>query len=187
MWVFEWRKYVHYLWSYVSFAPECKELTCMTDPLLYRWDIPPVVIRCVHWTMQRGVLQTWITPPRPAIVLSNLRYWIWCRYINVKIKSCKFLFYWFVGLQMCSLQRYLSSKHTMLISCVIYVTVLCVPICKCDPGINKISFAVNHAWWCSMCMEEYGQKLFLLNYSSNNNCCLSKLEYYDINGIDCKC
>ena len=29
--------------------------------------VPPVVIRCVYWTMQRGVLQTWITPQSPAI------------------------------------------------------------------------------------------------------------------------
>ena len=42
------------------FSPECKELTSMLDPLLYRWGVPPVVIRCVHWTMQMGVLQTWI-------------------------------------------------------------------------------------------------------------------------------
>ena len=32
----------------------------MLDPLLYRWGVPPVVIRCVHWTMQMWVLQTWI-------------------------------------------------------------------------------------------------------------------------------
>ena len=60
--MFEWRKSVHYWWSCISFAPECKELTCMLDPLLYRWGVPPVVIRWVHWTMQRRVLQTWITP-----------------------------------------------------------------------------------------------------------------------------
>ena len=30
---------------------------------------PPVVIRGVHWTMQRGVLQTWITHQSPAIVM----------------------------------------------------------------------------------------------------------------------
>ena len=32
----------------------------MLDPLLYRWGVPPVVIRCVHWTMQMWVLETWI-------------------------------------------------------------------------------------------------------------------------------
>ena len=72
--VFELRKSVYYWWSYILFAPECKELTCMLDPLLYRWRVPPVVIRCVHWTMQRGggggVLQTWITPQSPAIVMN---------------------------------------------------------------------------------------------------------------------
>ena len=31
IWVFESRKSVHYWWSYVSFASECKELTCMLD------------------------------------------------------------------------------------------------------------------------------------------------------------
>ena len=60
IWVFELRKSVHYWWSYILFSPECKELTSMLDPLLYRWGVPPVVIRCVHWTMQMGVLQTWI-------------------------------------------------------------------------------------------------------------------------------
>ena len=70
IWVFEWRKSVHYWWSYISFSPECKELTSMLDPLLYRWGVPPVVIRCVHWTMQRGVLQTWIK----ALGLANVMY-----------------------------------------------------------------------------------------------------------------
>ena len=81
IWVFESRKSVHYWWSYISFAPECKELTCIQDPLSYRWGVPPVVIRCVDWTMQREVLQTWITPQRPTILmymvlfpLNNLAY-----------------------------------------------------------------------------------------------------------------
>ena len=69
IWVFESWISLHYLWSYIEFAPECKELTCMLDPLLYRWGVPPVVIRCVHWTMQRGVLQTWITPQSTDIVI----------------------------------------------------------------------------------------------------------------------
>ena len=60
IWVFQWRKSVHYWWSYILFSPECKELTSMLDPLLYRWGVPLVVIRCVHWTMQMWVLQTWI-------------------------------------------------------------------------------------------------------------------------------
>ena len=34
IWVFEWRKSVHYWWSYILFSPECKELTSMLDPLL---------------------------------------------------------------------------------------------------------------------------------------------------------
>ena len=46
IWVFEWRKAVHYWWSYILFSPECKELTSMLDPLLYRWSVPPVFIRC---------------------------------------------------------------------------------------------------------------------------------------------
>ena len=60
IWVFQWRKSVHYWWRYILFSPECKELTSMLDPLLYRWGVPPVVIRCLHWTMQMWVLQTWI-------------------------------------------------------------------------------------------------------------------------------
>ena len=43
----------------------------MLDPLLYRWAVPPVVISCVHWTMQRGVQQTWITAQGPAIVMKK--------------------------------------------------------------------------------------------------------------------
>ena len=69
IWVFEWRKSVQYWWSYILFSPECKELTSMLDPLLYRWGVPPVVIRCVHWTMQIGVLQTWIKAQGIAIVM----------------------------------------------------------------------------------------------------------------------
>ena len=68
-WVFEWRKSVHYWWSYILFSPECKELTSMLDPLLYRWGVPPVVIRCVHWTIQMWVLQTWIKAQGLAIIM----------------------------------------------------------------------------------------------------------------------
>ena len=71
IWVFEWRKSVHYWWNYISFSPECKELTSMLDPLLYMWGVPPVVIRCVHRTMQMWVLQTWIKAQGIAIVM----YW----------------------------------------------------------------------------------------------------------------
>ena len=67
--MFEWRKFVHYWWSYILFSPECKELTSMLDPLLYRWGVPPVVIRCVHRTMQMWVLQTWIKAQGIAIVM----------------------------------------------------------------------------------------------------------------------
>ena len=69
IWVFEWRKSVHYWWIYILFSPECKELNSMLDPLLYRWGVPPVVIRCVHWTMQMWVLQTWIKALGLAIVM----------------------------------------------------------------------------------------------------------------------
>ena len=71
IWVFEWRKSVHYWWSYILFSPECKELNSMLDPLLYRWGVPPVVIRCVHWTMQMWVLQTWIKAQGLAFVMWN--------------------------------------------------------------------------------------------------------------------
>ena len=70
IWVFQWRKSVHYWWSYILFSPECKELTSMLDPLLYRWGVLPVVIRCVHWTMQMWVLQTWIKALGLYIVMS---------------------------------------------------------------------------------------------------------------------
>ena len=69
IWVFERRKFVHYWWSYILFSPECKELTSMLDPLLYRWGVPPVLIRCVHWTMQMWVLQTWIIAQGLATVM----------------------------------------------------------------------------------------------------------------------
>ena len=71
IWVFQWRKSVHYWWSYILFSPECKELTSMLDPLLYRWGVPPVVIRCVHWTMQMWVLQTWIKALGLYIVMGD--------------------------------------------------------------------------------------------------------------------
>ena len=71
IWVFEWRKSVHYWWSCILFSPECKELTSMLDPLLYRWGVPPFVIRCVHWTMQMWVLQTWSIAQGVAIVMSS--------------------------------------------------------------------------------------------------------------------
>ena len=71
IWVFEWRKSVHYWWSYILFSPECKELTSMLDPLLYRWGVPPVVFRCVHCTMQMEVLQTWIKAQGIAIVMNK--------------------------------------------------------------------------------------------------------------------
>ena len=71
IWVFEWRKSVHYGWSYILFSSECKELTSMLNPLLYRWGVPPVVIRCVHWTMQMWVLQTWIKAQGLAIVMRS--------------------------------------------------------------------------------------------------------------------
>ena len=41
----------------------------MLDPLLYRWGVPPVVIRCVHWTMQMGVLLTLIMAQSTDIVM----------------------------------------------------------------------------------------------------------------------
>ena len=47
------------------------ELTCMLDPLSYRWGVPPVVIRCVHWTMQSAVLQTWNITQSPTIVMQQ--------------------------------------------------------------------------------------------------------------------
>ena len=74
IWVFQWRKSVHYWWSYILFSPECKELTSMLDPLLYRWGVPPVVIRCVHWTMQMWVLQTWIKALGLYIVMLQWRH-----------------------------------------------------------------------------------------------------------------
>ena len=67
--VLEWRKSVHYWGSSILFSPECKELTSILDPLLYRWGVPPVVIRRVHWTMQMWVLQTWIIAQGSAIVM----------------------------------------------------------------------------------------------------------------------
>ena len=91
IWVFEWRKSVHYWWSYILFSPECKELTSMLDPLLYRWGVPPVVIRCVHWTMQSGVLQTCIK----ALGLANVMWALmrdpgvisWIKFVEIGISE----------------------------------------------------------------------------------------------------
>ena len=44
----------------------------MLDPPLCRWGVPPVVIRCVHWTMQMWVLQTWIIAQGLAIVMEYI-------------------------------------------------------------------------------------------------------------------
>ena len=44
--------------------------------IIYRWGVPPVVIRCVHWTMQMWVLQTWIIAQGLAIVMEVLKH-IW--------------------------------------------------------------------------------------------------------------
>ena len=44
----------------------------MLDPLLYRWGVPLVVIRCVHWTMQMWVMQTWIKALGLYIVMSGI-------------------------------------------------------------------------------------------------------------------
>ena len=52
--MFESRKSVHYWWSYISFAPECKEVTCMLRPSVTQVVVPPVVIRCVHWTLNHA-------------------------------------------------------------------------------------------------------------------------------------
>ena len=54
----------------------------MLDPPLYRWGVPPVVIRCVHWTMQMGVLLTWIMTQSTAIVMkATLKLLCWLTWI----------------------------------------------------------------------------------------------------------
>ena len=40
IWVFESRKSVHYEWSYISFAPECKDLPCMLRPSIIQVGCP---------------------------------------------------------------------------------------------------------------------------------------------------
>ena len=77
IWVLEWRKSVHYWWSCILFSPECTELTSMLDPLLNRWGVPPVIIRCVHWTMQMWVLQTWIKAQGLVIVMFCFSFVLW--------------------------------------------------------------------------------------------------------------
>ena len=51
------------------------------SPLLYRWGVAAVVFQCVHWTMWNGILQNWITPLSPAIVMFSLNFWMggWSR------------------------------------------------------------------------------------------------------------
>ena len=96
IWVFEWRKSVHYWWSYILFSPGCKELTSMLDPLLYRWGVPPVVIRCVHWTMQMGVLLTLIMAQSTDIVmLIEDQSWIDC--IDITSRWDTFVLYHLYG------------------------------------------------------------------------------------------
>ena len=99
IWVFELRKSVHYWWSYILFSPECKELTSMLDPLLYRWGVPPVVIRCVHWTMQMWVLHTWIIALGLAIVMPSEKFST-KRVNNWQTRFCK-----------CGIQRVFLTCH----------------------------------------------------------------------------
>ena len=40
-------------------------------PSIIQVGVPPVVIRCVHWTIQRWVLQTCINPQSPTIVMTT--------------------------------------------------------------------------------------------------------------------
>ena len=91
IWVLEWRKSVHYWWNYILFAPEWKGLTCMLDPLLYRWGVPPVVIRCVHWTMQSGVLQTWITIQSPVVVMKLKEMRLPWQLIFIKVEISEYI------------------------------------------------------------------------------------------------
>ena len=124
IWVFEWRKSVHYWWSYISFSPECKELTSMLDPLLYRWGVPPVVIRCVHWTMQMWVLQTWIkalglaivkvyTPTSNPQFATGVCYWLTTWWSWQQFRTCIFLPGDYIVLQS---QEYYITTTTHIVS-----------------------------------------------------------------------
>ena len=103
LWVFEWRSSVHYWWSYILFSPECKELTSMLDPLLYRWGVPPVVIRCVHWTMQMWVLQTWIKAQGLAIVM------LWLT--SSSLSSPNTLAFWSTGFFVAPILRGINNPY----------------------------------------------------------------------------
>ena len=56
---------------HIIFSRMQRVITSMLAPLLYRWGVPPVVIRCVHWTMQMWVLQAWIIAQGLAIVVMH--------------------------------------------------------------------------------------------------------------------
>ena len=83
--MFEWRRSVHYWWSYILFSPECRVMLYWWSYILFSPECrvnqharpstiqvgcPPVVIRCVHWTMQMWVLQTRIIAQGLAIVMN---------------------------------------------------------------------------------------------------------------------
>ena len=54
-------------------------------------------------------------------------------------------------------------------------------------GFNK-SLLSDHVRWCCIGKNDtIKTRVHVSNYSSNCYCSLSKLKYYDINNIDCKC
>ena len=75
----------------------------MPDTLLHRWRVPPVVMRCVHWTMQRGYCRPglplttlpsqWIFPETPS---SNTVAWsrIECKQRHSWYFCCSIVWGW---------------------------------------------------------------------------------------------
>ena len=136
IWVFEWRKSVHYWWSYILFSPECKELTGMLDPLLYRWSVPPVVIRCVHWTVQMEVLQTWIKAQGLAIVMIRwLQIFCTCHNSTVAVSFCRdhFLRIW-MGEKFSFYQIWIMMEKSLVKW--IYTVGCCYPMVNFPPDTH---------------------------------------------------
>ena len=91
----EWRKSVHYWWSYILFAPECKELTCMLDPLLLQVGCPTCCYQVCALDHEREVQQTWITIQSPVVVMNFLEYKIiYYHYYVWIVLTSKYLTHW---------------------------------------------------------------------------------------------
>ena len=159
IWVFQWRKSVHYWWSYILFSPECKELTSMLDPLLYRWGVPPVVIRCVHWTMQMWVLQTWIKALGLYIVMLIKIHTFSFKKMHLKMSSVK----WRPFCLSLNVSKQLPDRKNLIQK---------PPFCILAPSISNrknMAYKVKMVLWPP--------------YICNGNPCLSQKSFLSVNSF----